>query len=128
VQLLSIRARGAQDVARQQQLGAESEWLATRLFIPSSLLVLIFGALLVWESEAWKISQMWILLGLTGYAASFLTGIFYFSPEARRIRAAGEAGRVEEVAARTARVEFVSRIELVILFLVVVDMVTKPGL
>jgi uncharacterized membrane protein len=127
VQVLAVRAVGSDDPVRKGRVADDAEWLATRIFIPSSLLVLIFGILLVLDGP-WGFDQTWILLGLAGYAFSFLVGILYLSPESGRIKRALEAGAETEAEARTRRIFLVSRIELGILALVVVDMVVKPGL
>jgi uncharacterized membrane protein len=126
VQLLAFRATRTGDPERQRRVAADSEWLATRVFIPSSLLVLVFGVLLVIEGP-WDFGTTWVTLGLIGYAFSFLVGIVYLSPESGRIDKALAAGAMEEAQGRIARITLVSRIELVILFLVVVVMTTKPS-
>ena len=87
----------------------------------------VFGVLLVLDSDFWGFSQTWVWLGLTGYAVSFLLGILYFGPESARIRKAYEAGERSDAEARVKRILLVSRAELVVLLLVVVDMVSKPG-
>jgi hypothetical protein len=82
----------------------------------------------VWLST-WNFSDAWILLGLLGYAATFVTGAFFLGPEA------GKLGRIvderpaddPEVRARMHRIFVISRIDLVVLILVVADMVFKPG-
>jgi uncharacterized membrane protein len=126
VQLLAFRAQRTGDPSRQQRVADDAEWLATRLFIPSSLTVLVFGVLLVIEGP-WSFDTTWVILGLVGYAFSFLVGILYLSPESGRIDRALAAGAMTEAQARIARITLVSRIELLVLFLVVVDMTTKPG-
>ncbi len=126
VQLLAFRAQRTGDPARQQRVADDAEWLATRIFIPSSLTVLVFGVLLVIEGP-WSFDTTWVVLGLIGYALSFLVGILYLSPESGRIHKAMAAGAMAEAQTRIARITLVSRIELLVLFLVAVDMTTKPG-
>jgi Predicted integral membrane protein (DUF2269) len=103
------------------------EWLATRLFIPSSLAVLLFGIVLVADSP-WSFSQLWIVLGLIGYLVSFGMGILYFKPEGERIGAIvqAEGPDAPELAARIRRLNAFGRFELLVLFLVVAAMVGKP--
>jgi hypothetical protein len=88
--------------------------------------VLVFGVLLVIEGP-WSFDTTWVILGLVGYAFSFLVGILYLSPESGRIEKALTAGALTEAQARIARITLVSRIELLVLFVVAVDMTTKPG-
>lgn len=52
----------------------DQEWLAMKLFVPSSLIVVLFGIGLVIESDAWTFGYLWIVLGLIGYAATFVIG------------------------------------------------------
>jgi hypothetical protein len=61
---------------------------------------------------------------------SALVGMAYFAPESRRLgRLAEERGIDDpEVRVRMKRLLMISRIELVLLLLVVTDMVAKPGL
>ena len=127
IQLLGFRAERARDPAAVQHISASAEWLATRVFIPSSLSVLVLGVLLVLDGP-WSFDHLWIILGLVGYAPSFGVGILYFKPVGARIHALGEQHGPQhaEVARRARRIDVVSRIELVILFLVVADMSLKP--
>jgi len=126
VQLLAVRASRSRDPEQMRKIADDAEWLATRLFVPASALVLVFGILLTFD--AWAFDELWILVGLAAFALSFLVGIAFLSPESGRIaRLIGEHGAAHsEVQARIRRLFVVSRIELVILFLVVVDMVAKP--
>ena len=68
------------------------------------------------------------MVGLAGWAASFLLGFFYFKPEGERIGAlVGQHGPAyPEVERRLHRLNIVDRIQLVILFVVVPDMTIKP--
>ena len=129
VQALAIRADRSGEPEQMRKIADDAEWLATRLFIPASLSVLILGILLVLDGP-WKFSQTWILLGLAGYAFSFFVGLLFISPESGRIaRLLEEHGAAHsEVQRRIRRIFNVSRVELVVLVLVVVDMVVKPGL
>jgi hypothetical protein len=123
--IFGARAAGdrEKEVSEHQGLG----WLAPRLFIPSSLATLIFGILLVADGF-WTFDQLWIVIGLAGWAVSFVLGFFYFRPEGERIGAlVGERGLHDaELDRRLRRVAAVDRVQVLILFLVVADMVLKP--
>ena len=127
VQLLVFRAERTGDPMAMKTTGEGAEWLATRVFIPASLSVFVLGLILTFDGP-WEFDQLWILLGLAGYAASFLVGILYFKPEGERINAAIAARGPgdPEAARRIARLNAVSQLELVVLFLVVADMTIKP--
>jgi uncharacterized membrane protein len=108
---------------------ADQERLATRLFIPASLTVVIFGIALVIESDAWSFDQLWIVLGLVGFAATFVTGLFMIKPASERIGAAmeREGGRLTpELRTDIRKLIVMARLDYVVLFLVIADMVIKP--
>jgi uncharacterized membrane protein len=128
MQVLGFRALGA-GPQRTVEFAADIEWLGTRLLIPASLLVVVFGVLLV-NNVGFDWGDTWIILGLAGFAFSAGVGSAFLGPETGRISKLGaERGPEDpEVQARIRRVLLVSRIELLILVLVILDMVVKPGL
>ena len=129
IALLFLSAWGEQtrNAAFMQGLGASSEWLAQRLFIPSSLATLVFGILLTIEGP-WTFDILWIDLGFFGFAISFLTGILFLKPEGDRIGRAIAAHGPESSEARhhIHRIGVVHKVEFVILVLVVAAMAIKP--
>jgi uncharacterized membrane protein len=107
----------------------DQERLAPRLFVPSSLVVVLMGIALVIESEAWSFDQLWIVLGLIGFAATFVTGLFIMKPSTERIGRDMEAasGRLTDQLRIDLRKLIVkARVDYVVLTLVVSDMVAKP--
>ena len=48
--------------------------LGPTYFVPASLAVFVFGVILVIQSDFYGFDQLWIVLGLVGYALTFLTG------------------------------------------------------
>ena len=125
--LLILRAELARDNAAKAEINAGSEWLAVRVFIPASLSTLIFGVLAMVEGP-WGLDQLWVAVGLAGWAVSFLTGILYFKPETERVEAlvSEQGAESPEVQRRLDQMELIGRIELTVLFVVVGDMVIKP--
>lgn len=128
LQVLVIRAERAGDGLLLKKIAENAGWLAQRVFIPSSLAVLVLGILLTIEGP-WGFGDLWIVLGLVGYAASFLTGILFLEPEGKRIDAAMTAHGPEsqQAAHHVRRINVVQRMEMVILFLVVAVMALKPS-
>ena len=126
-QLYALRARRA-GPARVTEFAADIEWLGTRVFIPASLTLVVFGFLLVGEHD-WQ-WDFWLVAGLTIWGLSFVTGAGFLGPESGRInQMSAELGpEAPEVQRRLRRIFLISRIELVLLILVVVDMTLKPGL
>ncbi|CAN5158482.1 hypothetical protein BH18ACT14_BH18ACT14_17320 [soil metagenome] len=129
VQILAIRANRADDPARMTAIAHEAEWFGTRISLPSSLSVLVLGIILVVDGP-WDFGQTWIILALIGFGLSFATGAAFLGPESGRIGKllAAEGPESPAVRARIQRIFLVSRIELVLLYLIVLDMVIKPGL
>jgi uncharacterized membrane protein len=127
IDLLFLRAERRRDFQELGRLGETQEWLTPRLFIPVSLATVVTGAVLVWDSF-WAFDQLWVLIGLAGWLATFLNGILFLKPSGERMKrivAADGPGSLE--AQRIgARLVIVARVQLLALFLVVADMVIKP--
>jgi hypothetical protein len=90
-------------------------------------LCFLFGILLVIEGP-WTFGMLWVVLGLVGYAATFVTGLFILRPNAERVAATIERdGRMtEESAAETAKLFQHMRIDYGIIAAVIADMALKP--
>ena len=117
------------DEAALLRFAKDQERLAPRLFIPASLVVVLVGIALVVESEAWTFDQLWIVLGLAGFAATFVTGLFIIKPSSERLGRDMEAagGRLTARLRVDLRKLIVkARVDYIVLTLVVFDMVVKP--
>jgi uncharacterized membrane protein len=128
IQVLAIRATGSGDPVRMATFAGEAEWVGMRVFFPTSVVVLLAGIALVLEGN-WGFDQLWILLGLAGIAFSIVVGAAFLGPESGRIKTLLEIKTYEdpEVQSRLNRIFRISRIELGVLLLVVLDMAIKPG-
>jgi uncharacterized membrane protein len=129
IQAFALRAFAA-GPQRTADLMADVEWIGTRLLVPSSLLVVVFGVWMVLDSPAWEFSQFWVSAGLAVFTASFVAGAGFLGPESGRLaKLTAERGADDpDVQRRIRRVLWISRIELVLLIAVIYVMVTKPGL
>ena len=127
LQLLGLRADASGDAARIKSLLDDADWASKRLFIPSSLAVLLLGILLVLEGP-WSFGELWIVLGLAGYALTFLTGSLVITPQVKRISSVMErdGGMSAAAIAEVRRLFLISRVDLVVLFAVVAVMALKP--
>jgi uncharacterized membrane protein len=127
IQLLAIRA--ARPNARLQlgSLASEIEWVGTRLFIPSSLILVIMGFLLIHEGS-WDY-KFFIVFALVVWIASFVSGIAFLGPQSGKLGRDVERYGPDSPQAmeRLQKIFLVSRVELVFLLLVVLDMALKPG-
>ena len=116
---LFFRARRTNDNVLIGRISANTEWLAKRIFIPTSLLTLLLGILLTIEGP-WQFDQLWIVLGLAGFAATFLIGVGLIEPEGKRLHAAMEQhGPGHPASAKhSTRIDALSKLDLVLLFVV----------
>lgn len=126
VQLFALRILRAKDPARLAGFAKDVEWIGMRVFTPASLLLVIFGFLLV-EKADWGY-PFWVVFGIVIWGLSALSGVAFLGPESARIGKLVEAHGVEhpEVHQRILRILVYSRIELLLLIAVVFDMVVKP--
>jgi uncharacterized membrane protein len=130
IQIFVIRARQA-GPDRLAYLASEIEWYGTRVLVPSSLLVVILGFILLHESSgAFDLGQGWVTFGFVVWLLSFIAGAGYLGPESGRLSKMVEERGPEDpdYQRRLRRIFMVSRIELLLLVLVVLDMTIKPGL
>ena len=128
IQILAVRAERARDVEGLRRVAGEAAALGETLFIPASLATLVFGVLLVIDGP-WGFDMLWIVLGLVGYLATFLTGILVMKPGSEKVAAIME--RDQGVMSAEAEVEIrklltKGRLDTVVLYMVVAIMALKP--
>jgi uncharacterized membrane protein len=96
--------------------------------MPASFAVLGFG---IWAVLAgpWSFAEMWITLGLVGYALSALNGMAIIGPTSKKMKnTIAERGPNDPVVTQLSRrIDLAGRIDLIIVVAVVFDMVVKPG-
>jgi uncharacterized membrane protein len=130
IQIFVIRAKRA-GPDRLAYFATEIQWYGTRVLVPSSLLLVILGFILLRESSgAYDLGQGWVTFGFVVWLLSFIAGAGYLGPESGRLsKLVDEVGPADAgYQRRLGRIFLVSRIELVLLILVVLDMTVKPGL
>lgn len=116
------------DEATMTSLLRYNEFLAPRLFVPASALTFVFGVLLVADGP-WTVGQLWIVIALAGFAATFLTGVLVFKPRGEQLAAMIErdGGTLGADALRgTRELLTLARLDYVVLLTVVFDMAVKP--
>jgi uncharacterized membrane protein len=121
---MAIFAERAKDDAEMMRIMGSVGMMAMRWFMPSSLLTLIFGFVMTFLGGLW--TELWVLLGLVGFAATFCTGHFVLRIKAMEAGKLMQEGRVAEAAVVGKRLLQVSKFDYTMLFLVVADMVFKP--
>ncbi len=102
---------------------------STPWFIVASVSVLVSGIALVLYAPGLDFTDTWILIGLIGYAGTFVTGNFVIRPTAEKLAAAAasEGPASPTVQGLISRIFAISRVDQFVLVLIVVDMVFKPG-
>jgi hypothetical protein len=97
------------------------------VFIPAGVLTLVLGALLIWDGP-WSFGDLWVLIGLAGWIASFGVGFLFLRPEGEKMKelVAQYGPTSAEVQRRARRLGVVARVQLLALFLVVAVMELKP--
>jgi uncharacterized membrane protein len=125
MQFFGIRATMAGDPSRMAAFGQDVKWIADRVFIPGSLLAFASGVLLVVDSDFYGFGDDWIVIALALYATTFFAGLLFIGPEAGRVGKLTAEGS-PEAGPRTLRLLLLSRLDLVLLFVMVYDMTVKP--
>jgi uncharacterized membrane protein len=110
------------------EFSKEINTVALRLYAPTSLVLLIAGVFLV-DEAGYEFSQLWITLAFIGWAFSFFVGILYYGPQDKKLQqlVAADGPTAAGVVHNVRQALMVNQVELLILFLVVVDMTVKPG-
>lgn len=119
--------RRAGDNAGMIALGKETESLGPKLFAPASGVVLLMGILMVALGPYG--ADLWIWLALAGFAVTFSMGFFVLGPAGGRVAEAAESRGPDDPATSAAlrRLVVLSRLDYLVLMLIVLDMVFKPG-
>ncbi len=128
LQVLATMADRAKDDATFAGLLRMNGVLGLKLFVPASLATFVLGVLLVADGP-WSADQLWIVIGLAGFATTFLTGILLLKPRGDRLAAMIErdGGALGPEALHGAReLLTVARLDYVVLVVVVFDMAVKP--
>ena len=129
IQILTIRGKRSGESSYLAHLATEIEWYGTRVLLPSSLTIVIFGFLLINQSDgAYDLGDFFVGFAFAVWIFSFLIGLLFLGPQSGKLgQLLEERGPDDpEYQSRLARVFLVSRIELVLLILVVLDMTVKP--
>ena len=126
-QVQAVRARNAGHT-QLANFAQEMAWFGPHFFAPVSIVVLLAGIAMVIES-GWNFSDLWIIVGLVGFAATFVTGMAFLGPQSESVgKGLAERGADDpEVQKGIARLFTISRIDAAVLVIVVINMVVKPG-
>jgi uncharacterized membrane protein len=125
--ILALLAEGKKDPAEMAMLARQAAFIGERVFAPVGLLVFLAGIAMVINLH-WGWGTSWIVIGLVGYAITFLTGLLGLGPQAKRIGQLIETVGAEaaETLAAIRRILLIARVDEGVLLVVVAAMVLKP--
>jgi len=123
----ALRAQRANDPSKVVYVAQQAAFAGERIFAPAGLVVLLMGIAMMINTN-WGWNHFWIIAGLIGYAATFITGIGVLSPLAKKIEHSAQTTGPEspETLALIDRILMIARVDIAVLLLVIIDMVTKP--
>jgi uncharacterized membrane protein len=125
--MLAMRADRAGNIEGMLQAMRATGELGNRFFAPMSMLTLAFGLIMCgfWVG----FSDLWILIGLVGYATTFCIGMFVFKPTADRMAGMiAKDGVTPAALAQGQRILSAARLDYSVMLVIIADMVLKPTL
>lgn len=125
--ILGLRAERSDDPMEMATLARQAAFAGERLFAPAGAVVLLMGIAMMIHTD-WGWGKFWIIAGLIGYAATFVTGIAVLAPLAKKLNElmTDQGPTAPETQAAIQRILLIARVDVGVLLLVVADMVTKP--
>jgi len=125
--VLGLRAERSTDPMEMATLARQAAFAGERLFAPAGAVVLLIGIAMMIHTD-WGWGKSWVVAGLIGYAATFVTGIAVLSPLAKKLNElmTEKGPTAPETQAAIQRILLIARIDIGVLLLVVADMVAKP--
>jgi uncharacterized membrane protein len=127
ITILAIMAERRNDPAELATVARQAAMVGERIFAPAGLVVVAMGIAMMANTN-WGWGKFWVTAGLVGYAITFFTGVGVLSPGAKKIVAMTEekGATHPDTQAAIKRILLIARVDVAMLFLVVVDMVVKP--
>ena len=125
--ILAMRAERSSDPGDMAAVSKQAAFVGEKIFAPVGLLVFLMGVAMV-NNLHWGWGTTWIVIGIVGYALTFLTGLLVLSPQSKRLASLMETKgpAAAETQAAIQRILLIARIDIGVLLVVVADMVLKP--
>jgi hypothetical protein len=120
-----IALRGKGEVAVLNSLETMNG-LGKLWFVPASFLTVVFGAITATMGGLW--GELWVVMGLAGFAWTFLTGILFMEPQGRKVAGMAGAGDMAGAIASGRRMLAIAKFDYTVMILIIADMVLKPAL
>jgi uncharacterized membrane protein len=126
VEFFSLYMSRNADKAEMYKAVSLYEWLGLRVFMPSGILTIVFGVLLVAFGRP-TFGQLWIVLAILGVIASMVIGGAFIGKLSGKINLLVKKGAGKKTIEKLySKLTFMSRIDLAILLFILFDMVVKP--
>jgi uncharacterized membrane protein len=126
--VLALRAERTHDPEALAAIARQATFAGEKLFAPAGGVVLAMGLAMVVNNPTIGFGDTWVIIGLVGFAISFVTGIAVLAPRAKRIvelsDTVGAAAPQTQAAIR--EILLISRVDIAVLVIVVFDMLMKP--
>ena len=125
--ILALRAQRESDPRAVVTVAQQAAFAGEKIFAPAGLIVFLMGIAMMINTN-WGWGKFWVVFGLLGYAATFITGIGVLSPLAKKVHASAEQNGPEHptTLALIDRILLIARVDVAVLLLVIADMVVKP--
>lgn len=99
--------------------------LATRLYMPAAILILITGILLVLDSDAYGFGSVFVTIGFGMIVVGAVLGMLVFGPGGERAADAVEAGEQSAIRSAVARLTRWGLVDTLLLLLTITVMVMR---
>jgi uncharacterized membrane protein len=104
-----------------------ADWAGKKVFMPSSIIVLVWGLWMVLAFDVWKLTDPWVWIGLLGIVVSGGIGSGVVGPAAAKLSDALQSDADQSVIDEISKkIMLFSRIDLIVLTVIVWDMAYKP--
>jgi len=126
--VLALRAERTNNPEELATIARQATFAGEKLFAPASGIVLAMGIAMVINSPEFGFGTAFVVIGLVGFAISFVTGIAVLSPRAKRLVGLldNPGAAAPETQAAIKEILLISRIDMAVLLIVVADMLMKP--
>ncbi|MFZ0013487.1 MAG: hypothetical protein WAL25_05155 [Acidimicrobiia bacterium] len=101
--------------------------LATRVYVPAAILILVTGVLMVLDSPAYGFGTLFVTIGMGMIVVGALLGQFVFGPGGEAAAAALESGDVESERRSVGRLTRYGLIDTLLLLFTITAMVLRLG-
>jgi uncharacterized membrane protein len=126
IEVLALRLGPSASREAFKQFFDTAHWVSPRVFMPAALATIISGIVLVLIG-GWSFSDVWIIFALVGVAITAFLGATQIGTTIAKMQALIESGADDmQLAAVGRRLHWITRLDLLILILVLLDMVVKP--